>query len=55
VDTTATIPMHLRELGARVLAILQVEFLKTDPKFLGERVEIGDKHPPRDAAPVSRK
>ena len=55
VDTTATIPMHLRELGARILAILQVEFLKTGPKFLGEKVEVGDKHAPVDAVPVSRR
>jgi SanA protein len=55
VETTATIPMHLRELGARILAILQVEFLKTEPKFLGERVLIGEKHPPVDAAVTSRR
>jgi SanA protein len=55
VETTATIPMHLRELGARILAILQVEFLKTEPKFLGERVLIGEKHPPVDAAPAARR
>jgi SanA protein len=55
VNTTDTISMHLRELGARVLAILQVEFFKTEPKFLGQRVEIGEKHPPMDAAPVSQR
>jgi SanA protein len=55
VDTTSTIPMHLRELAARILDILQVEFLKTEPKYLGARVEIGEKHPPVDTAPVSRR
>lgn len=47
--------MHLRELFTRAWAILDVEFLKTQPKFLGERVEIGDKHPPVDANPLPRR
>ncbi len=54
-DTGATAKMYLRELAARAWAILDVEFLRTEPKFLGEKVEIGEKHPPVDANPLPRK
>jgi SanA protein len=54
-STGSTFKMHLRELAARVWAILDVELLKSEPKFLGEKVEIGDKHPPVDANPLPRK
>lgn len=53
--TGSMVTVYLRELGARVWAILDVEFFKTQPKFLGERVEIGDKHPPVDANPLPRR
>jgi len=43
--------MYLRELFARVRAVLDVEFLHTQPKFLGSRVFMGEKTPPIDAAP----
>jgi SanA protein len=44
--------MYLREVFARVKAVLDVEFLHTQPQFLGSRVFIGDKTPPIDAAPA---
>lgn len=50
-STGSTALMHVRELAARVWAILDVEFRKTVPKILGEKVEIGEKHPPVDARP----
>jgi SanA protein len=43
--------MYLRELFARVRAVLDVEFWHTQPKFLGPRVFMGEKTPPIDAAP----
>jgi SanA protein len=52
VDTSSTIWMHLRELLVRVRAILDVEFLKTSPKLLGDKIEIGEMHPPIDAKPL---
>jgi SanA protein len=52
VGTGSVVVMHLRELGARIKAILDVEFLKTEPKFAGDkRIEIGEKHPPVDEKP----
>jgi SanA protein len=51
----STAMMHLRELGARIMAILDVEVLKTAPKFLGDKVEVGEKHPAVDANPVPKK
>ena len=51
----STIVMHLRELAARVWAILEVEFFKTQPKFLGEKIQIGEKHPPVDANPLPQR
>jgi SanA protein len=48
VETGPVVLMHLRELAARVWAIIDVEFLKTKPKELGQRVLIGEKHPPVD-------
>jgi SanA protein len=50
----STALMHVRELGARIQAILDVEFLKTEPKFLGEKVQVGEKHPPVDANPLPK-
>ncbi len=40
--------VYLGEVFARVWAILDVEFLRTEPKVLGNRVEVGEKHPPVD-------
>ncbi len=37
---------------ARVVAVIDVEFLKAEPKMLGERVFIGEKSPPVDANPL---
>jgi SanA protein len=51
----STAMMHLRELGARIMAILDVEVLKTAPKFLGDKVEVGEKHPAVDANPLPKK
>jgi SanA protein len=53
--TGSTLMMHLREVAARVWAILDVELLKTGPKFLGEQVEIGEKHSPVDANPLPKR
>lgn len=50
-SSSATAVMHVRELAARVWAILDVEFRKTMPKIFGEKVEIGEKHPPMDVEP----
>lgn len=52
---SSTVLMHLRELALRVMAILDVEFLKTAPKFLGDKVEVSDKHPPVDTNPPPKK
>lgn len=52
----ATVPalkMHLREIFARLKAVLDIEFLHTEPRFLGTRISIGPKDPPVDAAPDS--
>ncbi len=46
---------YVRELGARVMAILDVEFLKTEPKFLGKTVYISEKSPPVDANPLPKR
>ena len=54
-DTESMAKMYLRELAARAWAILDVEFLKTGPKYLGEKIEIGEKHPPVDANPLPAK
>lgn len=43
---------YARETLARVMVVLDVEFLKTEPKMLGERVFIGEKSPPVDANPL---
>lgn len=43
--------MHLREVFARFKAVLDVEFLGTQPKFLGKTISIGPKDPPVDAQP----
>lgn len=54
-NTESTVKMYLREVAARLWAILDVEFLKTAPKYLGEKIEIGEKHPPVDANPLPRR
>lgn len=41
--------LYLREVGARFMAILDVEVFKTKPKFLGPEVRISEKSPPVDA------
>ena len=52
VDTGPVVLMHVRELGARIMAILDVEFRKTEPKLAStQRIEIGEKHPPVDEKP----
>lgn len=47
--TSSVIKMHVREVGARIMAILDVEMFKTDPRFLGPKVPIGPTTPPVDA------
>lgn len=42
--------MHLREILARVMAVLDVEILHTEPKELGEKINVGPHWPPVDAA-----
>lgn len=49
----STCKMHLREIFARFKAVLDVEFLRTEPRFLGKRVSIGPGDPPVDARPVT--
>jgi SanA protein len=49
------ITMYFREAFARIWAILDVEFFRTGPKHLGNRVEIGEKHPPVDANPLPKR
>lgn len=39
----------MREVGARVMALLDVEVFKTEPRFLGPEVRISEKSPPVDA------
>ncbi|RBP38494.1 SanA protein [Roseimicrobium gellanilyticum] len=53
-DATGAImwKQYARETIARVMAVLDVEFLKTEPKMLGEPVYIGEKSPPVDANPL---
>jgi SanA protein len=51
--TSKMFKAYVREAFARVMAILDVEVLKTEPKFLGEKVPVGEKTPPVDAAPKS--
>ena len=41
--------MYLREIFARVLAVLDVEVFGTTPKLLGEKIYIGANSPPVDA------
>jgi SanA protein len=54
VNTGPVVLMHLRELAARVMAILDVEFLKTEPKLTNDKkIEIGEKHPPMDVKPAA--
>lgn len=43
---------NIRELFARIMAVLDVEFLKTQPKLLGEKIAIGENAPPVDANPL---
>ena len=45
--------MYLREIPARIKAVLDVEILRTKPKFLGEKVLIGPNTPPVDAQPIA--
>ncbi|WP_206171034.1 SanA/YdcF family protein [Phragmitibacter flavus] len=41
--------VRVREVGARMMAVLDVEVFKTDPRFLGPEVRIGKSSPPVDA------
>jgi len=41
--------LYLREVGARIMAILDVEMFKTEPRFLGPEVRISESAPPVDA------
>lgn len=45
--------MYLREIPARIKAVLDVEVLGTKPKFLGKKVLIGPDTPPVDAQPIA--
>lgn len=40
--------VYLREVFAKAKAFLDVNFLDTQPKFLGEKIEIGEKEPGQD-------
>ena len=53
-ETGWMVKMYARELLSRVMAVLDVEILQTKPKFLGKRIEIGEKTPPVDAQPVKQ-
>lgn len=48
-DSVATWKMHGREVAARLMAVLDVEVFKTEPRFLGPRVPVGLATPPVDA------
>lgn len=48
-----TAKMYLREIPARIKAVLDVEVLCTKPRFLGKKVLIGPNTPPLDAQPVA--
>ena len=52
IDSDSIYKMYLREVFARCKAVFDIEFLGTQPKFLGKRVRIGPKDPPVDAQPV---
>ena len=52
--TESMIKMHFRELFSRIMAVLDVEILQTMPKFLGKKIEIGEKTPPVDAQPIKQ-
>jgi SanA protein len=43
---------YLREIGARVMVVLDVAVLKTQPKELGDKVTVGPKSPPVDSRSV---
>ncbi len=45
--------MYLREIPARIKAVLDVEILGTKPKFLGNKIPIGPHTPPVDAQPIA--
>ena len=47
------VKMYVREVFARFMAVLDVELLNTRPRFLGEKIEIGEKTPPVDADPMA--
>jgi SanA protein len=47
------VKMYLREIPARIKAVLDVEVLKTKPKFLGKKVPVGPNTPPVDAQPIA--
>ncbi len=53
VNTESMLKMYVREVFARFMAVLDVELLNTRPRFLGEKIEIGDKNPPVDADPMA--
>lgn len=50
--TDKMLKQNIRELFARIMAVLDVEILKTQPKFLGEKISIGERTPPVDANPL---
>jgi SanA protein len=53
INTESMLKMYVREIFARLMAVLDVELLNTRPRFLGEKIEIGDKTPPVDADPMA--
>ncbi|MEZ0273502.1 MAG: vancomycin high temperature exclusion protein [Roseimicrobium sp.] len=46
---------YARETMARIMAVLDVEFFKTEPKMLGERIFVGDRSPAVDANPLPQR
>ena len=41
-DEVQMMKQLMREKGSRLMAVLDINILKTQPKFLGEKIEIGN-------------
>ena len=50
-EASGMLKMYARELFSRAMAVLDVEILQTKPRFLGDKIEVGEKTPPVDAEP----
>ena len=50
-STTSTVKMFIREVFARIAAVVEVELFHSKPRYLGARVTIGPTTPPNDAVP----